>query len=209
MEALSLSTIFWETSVLWEWSGGRSKCADWSAKEERRAEVQGHFIPTEAIRTETREARGQRCWYKLLDYGASLMSQTVKNLPAIQETWVQSLGREDPLEKEMATHSSIFAWRIPWTEEPDGLEYMRSQRVRNNWSALTCTYACPEFVSMDLEHLELFWWPQLALRDPPCSYQSSPFWSFTLELWHSGPVLFSVVAACNTCTMNHLSYSQK
>ena len=49
------------------------------------------------------------------------MAQIVKNLPAMQETGVQSLGWEDPLEKEMATHSSIFAWRIPWTEEPDGL----------------------------------------------------------------------------------------
>ena len=48
----------------------------------------------------------------------------VKNLPAVQETWVQSLGREDPLEKEMATHSGILAWRIPWTEEPGGLQSM-------------------------------------------------------------------------------------
>ena len=48
-------------------------------------------------------------------------AQTVKNLPAARETWVQSLGREDPLEKGMATHSSILAWRIPWTEEPGGL----------------------------------------------------------------------------------------
>ena len=50
------------------------------------------------------------------------MAQTVKNLPAMQETWVQSLGQEDPLEKEMATHSSILAWRIPPTEEPGGLQ---------------------------------------------------------------------------------------
>ena len=57
------------------------------------------------------------------------MTQMVKNLPAIQETWVQSLSREDPLEKEMATHSSIFVWRIPWTEEPAGLQIMGSQRV--------------------------------------------------------------------------------
>ena len=56
----------------------------------------------------------------------------VKNLPAVQETWVQSLGREDPLEKEMASHSSILAWRIPWTEEPRGLQSMESQRVRHN-----------------------------------------------------------------------------
>ena len=53
----------------------------------------------------------------------------VKNLPALQETQVQSLGQEDPLEEEMATHSSILAWRIPWTEEPGGLQSMGLQRV--------------------------------------------------------------------------------
>ena len=53
----------------------------------------------------------------------------VKNLPAMQETQVQSLGSEDPLEKGMATHSSILAWRIPWTEDPGGLHSMGSQRV--------------------------------------------------------------------------------
>ena len=52
--------------------------------------------------------------------GLFLAAQMVKNLPAVQETWVQSLGREDPREKEMATHSRILAWRIPWTEEPGG-----------------------------------------------------------------------------------------
>ena len=52
---------------------------------------------------------------------ASLVAQTVKNLPVMQEAWVQSLGQEDPLEKEMATHSSILAWRSPWAEEPGGL----------------------------------------------------------------------------------------
>ena len=55
----------------------------------------------------------------------------VKNLP-MEETWVASLGQEDPLEEEMATHSSILAWRIPWTEEPGRLQSMRSQRVRHN-----------------------------------------------------------------------------
>ena len=53
----------------------------------------------------------------------------VKNMPAMHETWVQSLGWEDSLEKEMATHSSILAWRILWTEEPGGLQSMGSQRV--------------------------------------------------------------------------------
>ena len=60
------------------------------------------------------------------------MAQTVKNLPTMQETQIQSLGQEDPLEKEMATHFSIIAWRIPWTEEPDGLQSMGSQRVGHN-----------------------------------------------------------------------------
>ena len=53
----------------------------------------------------------------------------VKNLPAMLEAWVQSLGQENPLEKEMATHSSILAWKIPWMEEPGGLQSMGSQRV--------------------------------------------------------------------------------
>ena len=59
------------------------------------------------------------------------MAQMVKNLPAMQETRVRALGREDPLEKGMATHSSILAWRIPWTEEPGGLQSMVLQRVRH------------------------------------------------------------------------------
>ena len=60
---------------------------------------------------------------------ASLVAQLVKNLPAMWETWVQSLSWEDPLEKEMAIHSSILAWKIPWTEEPGGLQSTGSQRV--------------------------------------------------------------------------------
>ena len=60
---------------------------------------------------------------------ASLVAQRLKCLPAMRETWVQSLGWEDPLEKEMATHSSPLAWRIPWTEEPGGLQSMGLHRV--------------------------------------------------------------------------------
>ena len=60
------------------------------------------------------------------------LSQTVKNLLAMQETPVRSLGQEDPLEKGIDVHSSIFAWRIPWTEEPGGLQFMGLQRVRHN-----------------------------------------------------------------------------
>ena len=59
----------------------------------------------------------------------SLVPQLVKSLPAMQETWVRSVGWKDPLEKEMVTHSSILAWRIPWTEEPGGLQPMGSQSV--------------------------------------------------------------------------------
>ena len=57
------------------------------------------------------------------------MAQTIKHLPEVQETWVQSPGWEDPLEKEMATHSSILAWKIPWTEEPGGLQSLGSKTV--------------------------------------------------------------------------------
>ena len=57
------------------------------------------------------------------------MSETVKNLPAMKETWVRSLGQEDPLEEEMATHSNILSWRIPWTVKPGRLQFMGLQRV--------------------------------------------------------------------------------
>ena len=65
--------------------------------------------------------------------GACLVARWVKNLPAMQETRVWCLGQQDPLEKEMATHSSIVTWRIPWTEESDGLQSMGLHRVWNDW----------------------------------------------------------------------------
>ena len=61
--------------------------------------------------------------------GASLVAQTVKSLPAVQETQVQSLGGEDPLQEDLATHSSILAWKIPWMEEPGGLQFMGSKEL--------------------------------------------------------------------------------
>ena len=75
------------------------------------------------------------------DYLTYQVAQTVKNLPAMQETQVMrvwSLVWEDPLEKGTATHSSILAWRIPWTEEPGGLQSMGSQRVGHDWATFTC-----------------------------------------------------------------------
>ena len=67
------------------------------------------------------------------------MAQKVKNLPAMQETLIQSLGQELNLEKGMAAHSSILTWEIPWTEEPGGLQSVGSQRVRHNWETNTFT----------------------------------------------------------------------
>ena len=67
-----------------------------------------------------------------LSYWASLVTQAVMNLPAMQEAWVLCLGQEEPMEKKMATHSSILAWEIPWTEEPGGLQSMGLQRVKHD-----------------------------------------------------------------------------
>ena len=73
------------------------------------------------------------CGYIFFLYNrASLVTQMVKKLPAMWDTWVQSLGWEDPMEKEMATHSSVLAWRTPWMEEPDRLQSTGLQKVRHN-----------------------------------------------------------------------------
>ena len=79
---------------------------------------------------------------------ASLVAQMLKNLPAVQKTWVWSLGWEDPLEEGMATHSSIFAWRIPWTEKPGGLQSMGFQRDERDWATSIFNPAPPECYSI-------------------------------------------------------------
>ena len=81
----------------------------------------------------------------LYDYMASIIAQWISKLPAMQETWVWCLGQEDPLEKEMATHFSFLAWRIPWTEEPDRLSFIGSQRVKHNQSDSTHKVKCALF----------------------------------------------------------------
>ena len=73
------------------------------------------------VRPQTHLVDEIRYLHRQLHHWASLVAQTVKNLPAMQEIWVLSLGQEDPLEKEMATHSTVLAWKTPWTEEPGGL----------------------------------------------------------------------------------------
>ena len=76
----------------------------------------------------------------IIPWNTSLVAQMVKSLPAMQETLLQSLGREDSLEKEMATYSRILAWEIPWTEEPGGLQSMGSQRIGHDWMTNTFTF---------------------------------------------------------------------
>ena len=77
----------------------------------------------------------------ILKKWASLVAQRLKHLPSMWEIWILSLGWEDPLEKAMATHSSILAWKIPWTEEPGGLQSMGLQRVGHDWSNLAAAAA--------------------------------------------------------------------
>ena len=78
---------------------------------------------------------------------ASLVTQAVKNLPAKQETWVRSLVRDDPLEEGMETHSSVLAWRIPWTEEPSGLQSTGSQ----SWIRLSDSHCLDERVRLPMQ----------------------------------------------------------
>ena len=121
---------------------------------------------------------GEGIGYPLQYSWASLVAQLVKNLPAIWETWVQSLGWEDPLENGTATHSSILAWRIPWT-----VYSMRSQRVRHDWTTFTFFHAAglalPASVALLARHesegglpaLERGWRPSLdgtAALPHPC-----------------------------------------
>ena len=109
----------------------------------------------------------------ILPCKASLIAQLVKNLPAVQQTQLWSLGWEDPLEKEMVTHSSILAWKISWTEEPAGLQFMGLQRIGHDW--VTNTYLLPlqrlgSYTSFKAQLLTIFLkvsWLNLAEYDPP------------------------------------------
>ena len=84
------------------------------------------FLPSPHLQTPSHH--GLKLQY--VNWRTSLVAQIVNHLPAMQETWVLSLDQEDPLEKGMATHSNILAWRIPWTQDPGRLQSMESQRVR-------------------------------------------------------------------------------
>ena len=121
----------------------------------------------------------------LMAWAYHLMVQMVESLPAMQETWVQFPGWEDPLEKEMATHSSILAWRIPWTEEPGGLQSMGSQRVGHDWVRLN-----PHIlVKQDIQ-------------DPPFFFFFWLCWVFVAAFWLSlvvGSKGYPLVAVCRFC----------
>ena len=104
----------------------------------------------------------------ILDKWASLVAPTVKSLPAMQETWVWFLGLEDRLEKEMATHSSILAWKIPWTEEPDRLQSMGSQRVKN-WPILCCFFS-QEMLSYVCIYVEIYIYMDVIYMIHMCIY---------------------------------------
>ena len=88
---------------------------------------------------------------------ASLVVQIVQNLPAMWETWVHSLGQEDPLEKEMATPSSIFIWRIPWTEEPGRLQSMRSESDKTEQIPLAWNTCYIPDTMLHLKHSDINW----------------------------------------------------
>ena len=94
----------------------------------------------------------------------SWLAQTVKHLPAVRKTWVQSLGWEDPLEKEMATHSSTLAWKVPWTEEPGGLQPMGSQRVGHHWMSSLSLFMA--HMVKNLPAVQETWIPSLGREDP-------------------------------------------
>ena len=93
----------------------------------------------------------------------------VKNLPAMQETQVRSLGRKDPLEKGVATHSSILAWTIPWTEEPGGLQSVGSQRVEHDWGTNTTPHHQLCLCTRSLSQKRLSGTPWTVVRRAPLS----------------------------------------
>ena len=95
----------------------------------------------------------------MCDYSQSGVAQKVKRLPAMRETWVRSLGWEDTLEKEMATHSSTLAWKIPWTEKLGRLQFLGSQRVRHDCATSLILYSqdlitVPRIISLHLTYIQ-------------------------------------------------------
>ena len=123
------------------------------------------------------------------------VAQMIKNLPAMQETQVRSLGLEDPLEKGMAVHSSILAWRIPWTEEPGGLQSVGLQRIRHNWVTNTITTIPITFSSPCWARAKSLWQVVFASNETLNSslmvqliFDSALGWVIRSEMPASGPI---------------------
>ena len=124
-----------------------------------------------------------------------LGAQLVKNPPAMPETRVQSLGREDPLEKGKATHSSILAWRIPWIEEPDP-QSMGSQRVRHDWATNTNLFMLPDS----------YWFSKSTVNKPPIYNCLTDFQILNLKMYLlKGSLLFLETCVLSLSWVAHLS----
>ena len=122
---------------------------------------------------ESMDAKSQSSFYL---FNCSLVAQMAKNPPAMWENWAWSLAWEDPLEEGMATHSSILAWRIPWTEEPGGLPSMGSQRVGHDWVTKHSTFKVYSWKSFGI-YVHLWNHYHIKIMDTsidPCNYPSSP-----------------------------------
>ena len=172
--------------------------------------LQGEFLTTGP------PGKSLGCFYKthsgiyhISEAWASLVIQMVKNLPAIQETWVLSLGQEDPLEKVMVTHSSILAWRIPWIEEPDKLQSMRLQRAGHDWVTNTFTFftfrGSTQIQSslkwdriLGLHHNSANLW--LGTMSASLSFYLSHIFSFYSQCWILFVYLLLVVLGLCCCT---------
>ena len=128
----------------------------------------------------------------------------VKNLPATQETWVQSLGQEDPLEKGMATHFRVLAWGIPGTEEPDRLQSLELQRVRHNWATNTLTWFLTQTIP-SLLYCAVLCQGAHYLENCPSPSLYSVFFFFFFLLGH----LFVPVDNVFFCSSPHITAKQK
>ena len=128
-------------------------------------------------------------------YETSLVAQTVKCLPTMRETQVQSLGQEDLLEKEIATHSSTLAWKIPWTEEPGGLQFMGSQRIGHDWASSLHYRPLQrvEWSPCDVQYVlagYLFYWKYCVFVKPSVPVYSTPFAPWQPCLFSTSVILF-------------------
>ena len=137
----------------------------------------------------------------------------------MRETWVLSLGWEEPLEEGMAIHSSILAWRIPWTEKPGGLQSMGSQGIGHNWATNTFTFTLPKYHQLEMAGLTcvFIWFPiiiiYLALPGLNCSMwelvpwpgiepRTSELRAWSLPLGHQGNPLRALSMACYLCPLS-------